>query len=44
MATLSRHCDDDELESNGALDIHLNLHVMAYLQVGEDLMGLTPKE
>ncbi len=25
------HSDDDELEGNGALDIHLYLHVMAYL-------------
>jgi len=24
--------------------IHLNLHVMAYLQSNEVLMGLTPKE
>jgi hypothetical protein len=25
------HNDDDELEGNGALDIHLDLPVMAYL-------------
>jgi hypothetical protein len=36
--------DGDELEDNGALDIHLNLLVMAYLQVGEVPLGLTPKE
>jgi hypothetical protein len=38
------HNDDDELEGNGALDIHLNLRVIAYLHVGEVPMGLTPKE
>jgi len=32
------------LEGNSALDIHLYLPVMAYLQPGEVLMGLTPKE
>ncbi len=25
------HSDDDEPKGNGALDIHLDLHVMAYL-------------
>jgi hypothetical protein len=38
------HNDNDELEGNSALDIHLDLHVMAYLQIGEVSMGLTPKE
>ncbi len=36
--------DDDESKGNNALDILLDLPVMAYLQVGEVLMGLTPKE
>ncbi len=36
--------DNDKLKGNSALDIHLYLPVMAYLQVGEVLMGLTPKE
>ncbi len=36
--------DNDEPKGNNALDIHLNLPVMAYLQVGEVLVGLTPKE
>jgi hypothetical protein len=36
--------DDDELEGNSAMDIHLNLHVIAYLQVGEVSVGLTSKE
>jgi hypothetical protein len=36
--------NNDELEGNGALNIHIDLLVMAYLQVGEVLMGLTPKE
>ncbi len=30
--------DDDELEGNGTLDIHLDLPIMAYLQVGEVLV------
>jgi hypothetical protein len=38
------HNDDDEVEGNGALDIHLDLLVMAYLHVGEVSMGLTPNE
>jgi len=38
------HSDDDEPKGNGALDIHLDLHVMAYLQACEVLVGLTPKE
>ncbi len=36
--------DNDEPKENNALDIHLDLHVMAYLHVGEVLVGLTPKE
>ncbi len=36
--------DNEEPKGNNALDIHLNLLVMAYLQVGEVLVGLTPKE
>jgi hypothetical protein len=36
--------DDDELKGNNALDIHLGLSIMTYLQVGEILVGLTPKE
>ncbi len=35
---------DDELKCNSALDIHLDLLVMAYLQVSEVSMGFTPKE
>jgi hypothetical protein len=38
------HTDDDEPEGNGALDIHLNLLVIACIHVGEIPMGLTPKE
>jgi hypothetical protein len=38
------HSDDDELEGISALDIHLNLLVMAYLHASEVLVGLTPKE
>ncbi len=38
------HSDDDELEGNGALDIHLDLPIMAYLSAGEVLVELTPKE
>ncbi len=38
------HNDDDEPEGNGVLDIHLDLLFIAYLHVGEVLMGLTPKE
>jgi hypothetical protein len=34
----------DELEGNGALDIHLNLLIMAYLHACEVPVGLTPKE
>ncbi len=33
-----------ELEGNGALDIYDDALVIAYLQVGEILIGLTPKE
>ncbi len=36
--------DNDKPKGNSALDIHLDLPVMAYLQVGEVLVGLTPKE
>jgi len=39
------HDDQDiELEGNGALDIHEDAPIIAYLQVGEILVGLTPKE
>jgi hypothetical protein len=33
-----------ELESDGALDIHRNAYVIAYLQVCKVLVGLTSKE
>jgi hypothetical protein len=36
--------DDDEPKGNHALDIHLYLPIMAYLHVGEVLVGLTLKE
>ncbi len=36
--------ESDEPKHNSALDIHLNLLVMAYLHVSEVLVGLTPKE
>jgi hypothetical protein len=32
------------MEGNNALEIHLDLHVMAYLQASEVPMGLTLKE
>jgi hypothetical protein len=38
------HNDDDEPKGNGALDIHLDLPVMAYLHACEVSVGLTPKE
>jgi hypothetical protein len=39
------HDDQDiELEGNGALDIHEDVLVIAYLQIGEVPIGLTPKE
>jgi hypothetical protein len=44
MGDGSSHNDDDEPKCNGALDIHLDLHVMAYLHACEVLVGLTPKE
>jgi hypothetical protein len=31
MGSGNSHSDNDELEGNGALDIHLELLVMAYL-------------
>jgi hypothetical protein len=31
MGSGNTHNDDDELKGNVALDIHLDLHVMAYL-------------
>jgi hypothetical protein len=40
----SRHDQDIELEGNGALDIHEDAFVIAYLQIGEVPIGLTPKE
>jgi hypothetical protein len=36
--------NDDEPEGNGALNIHLNFPVMAYLHASEILVGLTTKE
>ncbi len=44
MGSENFHSDDDELKGNGALDIHIDLHVMAYLHAREVLVGLTPKE
>jgi len=38
------HDVDMELEGNGALDIYDDALVIAYLQVGEIPIGLTPKE
>jgi hypothetical protein len=38
------HDVDMELEGNGALDIYDDAIVIAYLQAGEILIGLTPKE
>ncbi len=34
---------DMELEGNGALDIYDDAPIIAYLQVGEKSIGLTPK-
>ncbi len=31
IGNVNSHNDDDELKGNGALNIHLNLFVMAYL-------------
>ncbi len=36
--------DDDEPKGNSALEIHLDLLVMAYLQANEVPVGVTPKE
>ncbi len=38
------HDVDMELEGNGVQDIYENVFVIAYLQVGEILIRLTPKE
>jgi hypothetical protein len=38
------HDVDMELEGNGALHIYDEARVIAYLQVGEVPIGLTPKE
>ncbi len=38
------HNVDMELKGNGALKIYDDALVIAYLQVGEVLIGLTPKE
>jgi hypothetical protein len=38
------YSNDDEPEGNSALNIHLYLHVMAYLLASEVLVGSTPKE
>jgi hypothetical protein len=38
------HDVDMESEGNGALDIYDDALVIAYLQVGEIPIGLTPKE
>ncbi len=34
------HNDDDEPKGNSALDIHINLHVIAYLHAGEVFGGI----
>jgi hypothetical protein len=44
MGNGNSHNDDDEPKCNGALDVHLNLLVMAYLHACEVLVGLTPKQ
>ncbi len=44
MGSGNSHNDDDKPKGNGALDIHLDLLVMAYLHACEVLVGLTPKE
>jgi hypothetical protein len=44
MGSGNSHNDDDKGEGNGTLNIHLDLHVMANLQVGEVSMGLTSNE
>jgi hypothetical protein len=44
MSSGNSHNNDDELEGNDALNIHLDLFIMAYLQASEVLVGLTPKE
>ncbi len=38
------HDVDMELEGNSALDIYDDTPIIAYLQVGEVPIGLTPKE
>jgi len=38
------HNDDDESKCINAMDIHLNLLVMAYLHASDVLVGLAPKE
>ncbi len=42
MDSGNSHNDNDGLEGNGAMDIHLGLHVMAYLHACRILVGLTP--
>ncbi len=45
MDNVDSHDDQDiELEGNGALDIHEDALVIAYLQIGEIQIGLTLKE
>jgi hypothetical protein len=45
MDNVDSHDDQDiELEGNGALDIHEDALVIAYLQIGEVQIGFTPKE
>ncbi len=38
------HNVDMELKGNGTLDIYDHAHIIAYLQVSEVPIGLTPKE
>jgi hypothetical protein len=44
MGNGDSHEVDVELENEGALDIHEDALVITYLQGGEILIGLTPKE
>jgi hypothetical protein len=44
MGSGNFHNDDDEPKGNRALNIHLNLLIMAYLQACEVSVGLTSKE
>ncbi len=44
MGGWNSQSDDDELEGNNALDIHLDFPIMAHLQASEVRVGFTPKE